>query len=239
MKKTIDCDMPAWVKPEWERFFSTHYSPRGSKKDIDDLYVTSLFPLQRKAEILRAADKVSKTAPNVIMEIGGDKGGAFYHWVHLIRSVKKAICLEPRGTPHAEMFEENYPDVEFLWIEDYSLSDEAKAKVREFLGEDKIDFLFIDGDKSLFEADFDEYWPLVSDGGITAFHDVFDEKSPMQNAFINKKSIGSSSEVLVDMSDCDKMKSKIVSGTTDPTSGYEDWVRTWLYTSCGYGFIYK
>jgi predicted O-methyltransferase YrrM len=47
-------------------------------------------------------------------------------------------------------------------------------KLRGFLGREKVDLLFIDGDHTYegVKKDFEMYSPLVRKGGIIAFHDI-------------------------------------------------------------------
>ena len=47
-------------------------------------------------------------------------------------------------------------------------------EVRRILGDEKVDFLFIDGDHTYegVKRDFEMYSPLVKEGGIVAFHDI-------------------------------------------------------------------
>ena len=50
----------------------------------------------------------------------------------------------------------------------------VRKNVSKILGENKIDFLFIDGDHSYngVKSDFINYEQYVSDNGIIAFHDI-------------------------------------------------------------------
>ena len=52
---------------------------------------------------------------------------------------------------------------------------ETLKKARRILQGNKLDFLFIDGDHSYegVKKDFEMYYPLVSDGGLVAFHDIY------------------------------------------------------------------
>lgn len=114
--KTVDSEMPEWVANSWASFLgeSELRSPCG-------LYKTDLFPLQRRAEIERVAEILKKRSPFCVMEIGADKGGAFYHWMFSLPSVRKSICLEPRGTPYCDSFVNSFRNCEFLWINKGSL----------------------------------------------------------------------------------------------------------------------
>jgi predicted O-methyltransferase YrrM len=58
---------------------------------------------------------------------------------------------------------------------DLHLPGEVKAR----LGNEKLDFLFIDGDHTYegVKKDFEMYSPLVRGGGIVAFHDIVPSSS--------------------------------------------------------------
>ncbi|MEM5811461.1 MAG: class I SAM-dependent methyltransferase [Candidatus Aenigmatarchaeota archaeon] len=51
---------------------------------------------------------------------------------------------------------------------------ETLSEVKKILGEEELDFLFIDGDHSYYgvKKDFEMYGQLVRRGGIIAFHDI-------------------------------------------------------------------
>lgn len=59
-------------------------------------------------------------------------------------------------------------------IDGFSQMPETIAKVKAAFGENKLDFLFIDGghDYKTVKADFENYSPLVKPGGLVAFHDM-------------------------------------------------------------------
>jgi predicted O-methyltransferase YrrM len=59
-------------------------------------------------------------------------------------------------------------------IQGDSHSIETLRKIKEILKDNKVDFLFIDGDHSYegVKKDFEMYSPLVRKGGIIAFHDI-------------------------------------------------------------------
>lgn len=111
--------------------------------------------------------------------------------------------------------------------------------VSNFVDDCGIDFLFVDGDKSRFSEDFDRYWPLVNRGGIVAFHDIFDDGSPMQKSFIEKRRYGKNSMTIIDTSECDRVKEQKLSGFDSETPSYDQWVEKWMYSSCGFGLIEK
>ena len=55
-----------------------------------------------------------------------------------------------------------------------SHSEGTSNMIKEIIGDDSVDFLFIDGDHTYegVKKDFDMYHPMVREGGIVAFHDI-------------------------------------------------------------------
>lgn len=62
-----------------------------------------------------------------------------------------------------------------VFVRNYDSHDESSVSwTKEILGENKLDYLFIDGDHSYdgVKEDFYKYSPFVKDGGIISFHDI-------------------------------------------------------------------
>ena len=61
-------------------------------------------------------------------------------------------------------------------------------KIKAILKDNKVDFLFIDGDHSHegVKKDFEMYSPLVRKGGIIAFHDIVPFGYPTLHKFWNE-----------------------------------------------------
>lgn len=141
---------------------------------------------QFKEEFRGLADYVKSKKPRVIVEIGTKKGGSFFIWARYIKP-KHLISIDLPGGIHGGGFpKQKIPFLKFF------LSDVPNSKVSVLLGDshknetllalekllnnEKIDFLFIDGDHTYegVKSDFDMYKSLMNKGGIVAFHDIVD-----------------------------------------------------------------
>ena len=223
------------IESAWREYLSTDDLPRG-----DDLYEgifqrAQTLALQRKDEI-RGMMRVARTIrPKVVMEIGTDRGGSFYNWIKCQDTVERAIASELRGVPFAEPFREHFPNVDILAISGSSYAPEQVASVSSWLGNDTIDCLFIDGDKSGFDKDFDAYLPLLSDPAIVFMHDINGD-----GAFVRvfeRLSKKYPSGRIIDTSECVPEMVRVKCGTP-PESDYHAWMRHWLKTSCGVGILW-
>ncbi len=104
---------------------------------------------------------ICKTAPPdaVICSIdlpGGRFGGGYPSWkIPFFRSATKLSQT-----------------VHFLRMDSHKK--ETLGQLKQILGEQKVDFLFIDGDHTYegVKLDFQMYSPLVKKGGIVGFHDI-------------------------------------------------------------------
>jgi len=219
-----------------EEFFRTEDTRPPGLDIYEDVFQTHLFfPLQRKRELEKAVKYVrSQMEPNVVMEIGADKGAGFYHWCKCFLAVEKAIALEVRGCPYANLFEEHFGgSIDFLWCEASSTAKKTIESVKTFLGSDTIDVLFIDGDKNKTREDFEAYAPMMTKGGVVMIHDIKDDPPGVTfDALVGQYP----SERIIDMSENDEAVERAASGIPADTS-YEDWLRYWAGRSCGVGIL--
>ena len=102
--------------------------------------------------------------------------------------------------------------------------------LREWLGRDGIDCLFLDGDKAEFLADFRTYRPLLAKAGVVFVHDITDDVPG--EAFHRME--GRSKQRLIDRTDWELSKRR----GGDPSCAHEAWLRHWQGRSCGVGVVY-
>lgn len=210
----------------------------------------AFFPLQRQRELAAMMRVARSINPVVMMEIGADKGGGLYHWCKCLPTVKHVVACEIRGTPYADLFEqafdpdgEGFPDgIEFLWLprdSQLSLSLVKPWLARRYGGMNdpflKIDCLFIDGDKTAFEQDFDAYLPLMNPKGIMFMHDVQDREP--KTAFEKVVNRGYRHDIILDQTESWEAMARERAGVP-PASAHEAWLRHWKGKSCGVGVIY-
>lgn len=165
---------PAWYLDGMREFFKkTAPKLQPHKALYDEVFESALFPLQRRLELEEMMRIARRVSPKVVYEIGSDKGGSLFHWCQ-IPTVRKVIAAEIGGIPYQREFEEAFKPIQFCWLPESSYAPATVAKVRTFLGESKIDCLFIDGDKLGFLKDFQAYRGMLSDKSITFLHDLYD-----------------------------------------------------------------
>jgi predicted O-methyltransferase YrrM len=143
---------------------------------------------QNESEILELLSHIDcLDRKRSFLEIGTQYGGTYDLLTRLFD--KKCISLDlPYGkSGGAGRFVRANVKRQFLglnkcyFVDGDSHDEDSLNKVREFLGQDPLDLLFIDGDHS-FEGtkkDYEIYSPLVRKGGLVIFHDVGD--SPINN----------------------------------------------------------
>lgn len=234
----MDAPMPLEVKEAWARFV---------KVDAEwppwmDIYPAIfedgwLFPLQRSRETQAMIAMARRIRPKVVMEIGADKGGGFYHWVKaFVPMLEAAIAIEIRGCPYREAFAEMFPELPILYLEESSYAFSTAYEVSKFLDGRKIDVLFIDGDKDKTREDFELYLPQMRiGGGLVMIHDVRDDINPKR--VFTQLSKAYRSEIIYYPHEGIEAASRAAAGMPVKNS-YDDWLRTWRDTSCAVGVIH-
>lgn len=153
-----------------------------SISQIVDVAFSTFNIVQNREEITWMAEKIKELRPEVIVEIGTERGGSMFVWDSVGQHPGLRICIDMcDGT--TKQFRENafrkagtLDNIQF--IEGNSHTDEVYNKLIELLRGCKIDYLFIDGDHSYegVKQDFEKYSPLVRDGGYVGFHDVINSE---------------------------------------------------------------
>lgn len=124
--------------------------------------------------------------PNIIVEIGVDKGHLMSTWCD---------AFSPSLIFGIDITLDNFADEpmsrqldECVIVGDSGL-EQTRQQLLDYLGPDEIDLLFIDGDHSYDAAirDFELYSPLVRSGGIVAFHDTL--RAPGQYAGVDTRRV--------------------------------------------------
>lgn len=219
---------PPGMLQEWEAFLS-EYRP------VEAIFATdTLFPLQRPRELLRMMAAAAAIKPTVGMEIGSDKAGSVWAWLKSVPTLKRFIACEIRGVPYKALLTKAFPHIDFLWLAESSYATAIVQQVSDWLGPDKIDCLFIDGDKAAFDTDFDAYLPMMNPKGIVFMHDITDP-SPGQ-AYRKVCDRGYIHEEIVDIQDSLAAMKREEAGIP-PGGSHEAWLRHWRGRSCGVGVI--
>jgi cephalosporin hydroxylase len=137
----------------------------------------SIFPsIQKQAEIVSLLRILQKPPPHYVCEIGSAAGGTLFLFAKvccpdaLIVSIDLGLTFE-RSVVHSHMGNRQQ---RLVSIRADSRAPGTVRRVRSLLRGHKLDVLFIDGDHSYegVKADFNNYSPLVREGGFTVFHDI-------------------------------------------------------------------
>jgi cephalosporin hydroxylase len=150
----------------------------------------SLGLQQIPAEILALANFVASLSPRHIMEIGSASGASFYLWSQLAAADGKKISVDLPGGVYGgeanadaqvrarrdQMMQGFAPGVHLVAGDSHT--PEIYNQVQSILGEDKVDFLFIDGDHTYegVRADYLMYRDFVRSDGYIGFHDINDSE---------------------------------------------------------------
>ena len=250
-----DDTFPPGMVKEIEAFLADDAKRPAGFDLYDGVFKTNLFfPLQRQAElrrmiqiarqydfgwikqVVRFGEEPRVLGPRVVAEIGADKGGGVYHWCKCLPSVKRMIACDIRGTPYNYVMQDAFKNVDMLWIPTGSRDHESLCHLANWLDTERIDVLFIDGDKSAFLKDFDAYLPLMNPRGVVFMHDI-NEPGPMRRAFETVKARGYRTEEIIDKSDYELSAVREAHGI-QPANPHEAWLRHWAGRSCGVGVIY-
>jgi cephalosporin hydroxylase len=138
----------------------------------------SIKPLQVKYEITRLLEIVSQLKPKVVLEIGTAGGGTLFLFTRVADPEAKIISVDlPSGYPKWKMHlykSFSRMNQKIYLIRGNSHDPQTFEKVKIIIGDEWVDFLFIDGDHSYegVKKDFEMYSKLVRKGGIVAFHDI-------------------------------------------------------------------
>lgn len=250
----MDDPYPEGMVKEIESVLREDYRQPAWKDIYENVFNSPLmFPLQRPREMSRMIQIARSIEPKTIMEIGSDKAGGLYHWCRSIEGVERIIACEVRGTPYSKVFEKRFPNLKFLWLPCSSYETGSIAATSFFMANANrgqtndnraiaktsskrgIDVLFIDGDKSAFEKDFDCYLPLMNRDGIVFMHDIQDDAP--KAAFDKVVRRGYSHLRIIDKEDWHESEKRRMDDIA-VASAHEGWLRHWEGKSCGVGVIF-
>jgi cephalosporin hydroxylase len=147
---------------------------------IDEGYQVGM--IQNIYEIQGAMEFVKNLRIKNFMEIGTNQGGTFYCWSKICKEDGLKISVDwthgPWGTANFDVEYRNSilkslgSNVHI--INGDSHSEAIYQQVKNVIGNEKLDFLFIDGDHSHLgvKLDYHMYKEFVKEGGWIGFHDI-------------------------------------------------------------------
>jgi len=141
--------------------------------------LTAVNPIrsnQKFSEILGLLKILEQDPPRSFCEIGDAMGGTLALFSQVAAAGANAITIDLEFTRAQKkaysILRGNTSSIACIEGDSHSVA--TLKRVRAILSENKLDFLFIDGDHSYdgVKKDFEMYSPLVRPGGIIAFHDI-------------------------------------------------------------------
>lgn len=169
------------VIKEIENYFNKGYAEKSIETIIHESY--SLGMVQNHQEILGASEFFKSINVKNFMEIGTDQGGTFAIWSKLSEDGIRISLDLPHGNFGRIGYDVNKRDnylrslgSNVTMIHGSSHDEALKELVKEKIGNEKLDFLFIDGDHTYegVKQDFEMYKEFVKPGGWIGFHDIKD-----------------------------------------------------------------
>lgn len=142
---------------------------------------------QHAAEFARLLDIYRERKPKRVLEVGTYHGGTLYHWLQNAQPGTTVVTVD-LGSPvdNSHLYPEWVPKgVELVVIHGDSHDLETIQKAMEHA---PYDWLFIDADHyyESVKADWEAYGPMVSDGGVVVFHDIYSDPSAHPEIEVNR-----------------------------------------------------
>ena len=185
----------------WELLGNTFFLPLVTKKFIKkakgisstneaiefafnfNYFGLSIRPGQFKDEITKLLDIVLQLEPHQILEIGTAKGGTLFLFCRVSKPAAKIVSIDLPGGRFGGGYSERRTKLyrafsqgnqKIILLRKNAHERSTLSETKEILSNQKLDFLFIDGDHTYegVKKDFEMYSPLVRKGGIIAFHDI-------------------------------------------------------------------
>ncbi len=145
--------------------------------------ITGISPLQIKEETKGLLTILGRLMVKNILEIGTALGGTLFLFSKIGADHGKIISIDlpggrfGAGYPEWRMsfyksFAHKNQKIYLLRVDSHDIS--TVRKVKDILGGEELDFLFIDGDHAYegVRKDFETYGRLVRKGGVIALHDI-------------------------------------------------------------------
>ena len=176
-KLTDEISQARWLRQDASIYFESLQKLSTLSERVDFARSHSRLPSnQKRSEIIALLERVQTLKPRILCEIGTDLGGTLGLFGSVASRDARILSMDiqyRKSHLHAVPLMIGKGQA-IKCLEADSHSPETKRKVLKWLGGEKIDFLFIDGDHSYegVKADFEMYSTLVKSGGIVAFHDI-------------------------------------------------------------------
>ena len=186
----------------------------GPVEDVDVLinlamrgYWHAITPIQNRPEIAGLLRILKEMRPGRILEIGTASGGTLFLFTRIAVPDALLISLDLPSGPGGGGYPASkiplyqafaLPEQRLELIRDDSHDPAVHSRIVGLVGEQGLDFLFIDGDHSYdgVKRDYEMYGPLVKPGGLIAFHDI--EFCPDVQKFWDEVKVGRRAQEILD-----------------------------------------
>lgn len=163
--------------------------------DFEQLYKLAdgeIKPIQIKSEITALIEYLNEFQPKLYCEIGLANGGTCFLISNSIKSLKKVygIDLHIFNKRLQKYFAANLDKLKFKTGD--STDQKIISWLKNELGSQKLDVLFIDGDHSYkgVKEDFRNYHQLVRENGLIVFHDIIPDHGQKYGIETNRNTGG-------------------------------------------------
>ena len=186
VRRIVRALAPTWVADRARRYLLIRRAQRlqracRSFSDVDEIlnaaFAFGTFePNQIRSEVRRLLQIVGPLKARRILEIGSQGGGTLFLFSKVAAPDAGILSIDLNYST-SQMAAYPFladPGQRLTCVKADSHDSATLKRVREWLGSDQLDVLFIDGDHSLagVAADHEMYAPLVRAGGVIAFHDI-------------------------------------------------------------------
>ena len=135
-----------------------------------------IAPNQNREEILGLLGILREMQPERLCEIGSADGGTLFLLSRIAHPNARMLSIDlNNNATRSESFRLLVqPGQQLSCVQGDSHEQEIFQKFHKWIGDDKLDFLFIDGDHTYegVACDHRMYGPYVKPGGFVAFHDI-------------------------------------------------------------------
>ena len=126
--------------------------------------------IQKEQELASFLALLADQPPEVVVEIGSDAGGTLWAWQQI--GARRVIGVDQPKVAYSSGNDLDEHDAEVIYGDSHQ--EGTLVALKDLLGGELVDLLFIDGDHTYagVRRDFEMYSPLVADQGMVAFHDI-------------------------------------------------------------------
>ena len=163
-----------WANPSGRRSIKAELQRCQTPEDYFVFATKYLGHQQWREEITGFLNFAREEKPVNVCELGLFNGGTNLMLTHALPTVRLIIGVDLHVRNKSQLRYFSSPSHRQVYIKGRSGDPATLDKVKQALGTEKLDLLFIDADHSYagVKEDFMNYRRFVRDGGIVAFHDI-------------------------------------------------------------------